>query len=44
MLWDLLIVEPDLAQDGLLEALAAVKAMTLRHIFDPAIEPLYRVV
>ena len=36
----LLIVERDIAQDGLLKVFAALEAMALQDVFDPAIEPL----
>jgi predicted alpha-1,6-mannanase (GH76 family) len=36
----LLIVERDIAQDGLLKGLTAMEQMALQDVFDPAIEPL----
>ena len=36
----LLIVEHDIAQNGLLKVLAALEAMALQDVFDPAIESL----
>lgn len=39
-LWELLIVECDLAQDVLLEVLAVLEPMAWQHRVDPAIEHL----
>ena len=35
---ELTVVEPNIAQDGLLEILAAPKAVALQDVLDPAIE------
>lgn len=34
------VVEADVAQEGLLQLLAAVEMVALQHVLDPAVEPL----
>ena len=36
----LAVVEADIAQDGLLQVLAAAETMALQNVLDPAVEPL----
>jgi hypothetical protein len=37
---ELAVVEPDVAQDGLLEVLAGAESVALQNVLDPAVEPL----
>ena len=37
-LWELAVVEADVAQDGLFEVLAGAEAVALQDILDPAVE------
>jgi hypothetical protein len=37
---ELAVVEPEVAQDGLLEVLAGAESVALQNVVDPAVEPL----